>query len=492
MITQLDIENFRSIKSASIKFNKINAVIGPNNAGKSNILRAIDLLLGDKYVTEGSFQDSDFYKHNKENTIRMRIRFDEPLQSNWNVYGFSLDFDGNECIYSPINMAGEVIDYGYGPSRVKNEMKDEVRLMLLGVNRLASQQIKTSQWELYGRLLKKIERTIDNVKKEQFEKDIERSYNANIYPQVQEFEELLKQHTKELTGLNLDLHLSILDPLWTIKGLRPYLKELEDEVENDVEGVGAGVQSMLAVSIANAYSKIVKKSVILAIEEPELYLHPHGCRVFYSILKKLADNVQVIYTTHDSYFVNIENYKDIILTRKYRGQTTLTLGSEMNLDAKYETKMLSKFDEERNEIFFADTVILVEGYGDKIACSMALEKLGIDLDRNNISIIEGTGAGDIPTLASVLVGFQIEAIALIDDDKPREIEELKAIVKDTDAVMIQGPGALEGMWHLDNKPKRDNAIGIFTKWLNEHEQSEIPDIYKKLSMKLTKGKSTTT
>ena len=98
MITQLDIENFRSIKSASIKFNKINAVIGPNNAGKSNILRAIDLLLGDKYVTEGSFQDSDFYKHNKENTIRMRIRFDEPLQSNWNVYGFSLDFDGNECI----------------------------------------------------------------------------------------------------------------------------------------------------------------------------------------------------------------------------------------------------------------------------------------------------------------------------------------------------------------------------------------------------------
>lgn len=170
----------------------------------------------------------------------------------------------------------------------------------------------------------------------------------------------------------------------------------------------------------------------------------------------------------------------------------LTLGSEMNLDAKYETKMLSKFDEERNEIFFADTVILVEGYGDKIACSMALEKLGIDLDRNNISIIEGTGAGDIPTLASVLVGFQIEAIALIDDDKPREIEELKAIVKDTDAVMIQGPGALEGMWHLDNKPKKDNAIGIFTKWLNEHEQSEIPDIYKKLSMKLTKGKSTTT
>lgn len=146
MIERLIIENFRSIKSADVNFGKLNAIIGPNNSGKSNILRALNLLLGDRYTTADRFDDNDFYNHDKRNAIKMQVIFTKPLQSNSKVWGFSISFDGNECEYGPLNEALEVIDYGYGPAKVKNEMKDEVRLMFLGVNRLASQQVRTSQW----------------------------------------------------------------------------------------------------------------------------------------------------------------------------------------------------------------------------------------------------------------------------------------------------------------------------------------------------------
>lgn len=45
-VDRLHIENFKSIKNLDVKFNKINAIVGPNNAGKSNIMRALYIVLG--------------------------------------------------------------------------------------------------------------------------------------------------------------------------------------------------------------------------------------------------------------------------------------------------------------------------------------------------------------------------------------------------------------------------------------------------------------
>ena len=51
-VSRLYIENFRSIQQIDLKFmpNK-NIIIGKNNSGKSNIMRAIDLMLGEKSPT---------------------------------------------------------------------------------------------------------------------------------------------------------------------------------------------------------------------------------------------------------------------------------------------------------------------------------------------------------------------------------------------------------------------------------------------------------
>lgn len=63
-ISRLIIRNYRSIEYIDLKFqNGMNLIVGKNNAGKSNIVSALNLLFGDKYPTYLTFEDKDFYKY---------------------------------------------------------------------------------------------------------------------------------------------------------------------------------------------------------------------------------------------------------------------------------------------------------------------------------------------------------------------------------------------------------------------------------------------
>ena len=44
-ITQVRVKNFRSIESLNVKLTQNNVVLGQNNCGKSNLLRAINIAL---------------------------------------------------------------------------------------------------------------------------------------------------------------------------------------------------------------------------------------------------------------------------------------------------------------------------------------------------------------------------------------------------------------------------------------------------------------
>jgi len=46
-ISKVEIESFKTIESLSFELERIAVLIGENNAGKSNILRAIDLFFED-------------------------------------------------------------------------------------------------------------------------------------------------------------------------------------------------------------------------------------------------------------------------------------------------------------------------------------------------------------------------------------------------------------------------------------------------------------
>ena len=65
-ISKLIIKNFKSIKDETFIFNKgINVLVGKNNAGKSNIVAALNEILGDKY-NSNSYEDKIFYSNGKD------------------------------------------------------------------------------------------------------------------------------------------------------------------------------------------------------------------------------------------------------------------------------------------------------------------------------------------------------------------------------------------------------------------------------------------
>lgn len=69
-ISKLIIKNYKSIKYETFILNKgINVLVGKNNAGKSNIVSALNEILGDKYNTT-SYEDKIFYSNEKDKIER--------------------------------------------------------------------------------------------------------------------------------------------------------------------------------------------------------------------------------------------------------------------------------------------------------------------------------------------------------------------------------------------------------------------------------------
>jgi len=72
-LSHLYIENYRSIEKLDLKFKKgKNIIVGKNNSGKSNIIKAIDLILGEKsptWIKSDNITDNDFFEGNTEKEI---------------------------------------------------------------------------------------------------------------------------------------------------------------------------------------------------------------------------------------------------------------------------------------------------------------------------------------------------------------------------------------------------------------------------------------
>jgi len=492
MIEKLIIENYRSIERLEVKLSMLNALIGPNSSGKTNILKALDLIVGTTYPSPRSFDESDFYLHDTSRTILIEVRFQSPIQyKGYDIYGFKLTFDGNDMNYVATDDAGSTLQYSSSGREIKvtNEMREKVSMMYLPLDRQAYQQITPSQWKIYGKLLKHIANKIPNHDKGNFKVGVENSFAQHIFPHIQQAEDLLKEYVKEQTGLDLSLKLSIIDPTMVIKDVRPRITS-PTGFEVDVENEGAGVQSAVAIAIARTYAEIVQQPLILAIEEPELYLHPHGCRHFYKILKELSQNgVQVIYTTHERSFVNVADLDSILLVKKENGGTKVysCRSSIANIDV---IKTASKFDEEINEVFFANKVILVEGPDDKIACKLALEKLGVELDKHNISVIDCGGNTGIKPMAEILQSFNIETYVLMDEDPGNQttqqlINDLRELLGNN-KVPLQSPN-LEGVFNFNqireayginrNKFTKEIALKVLPSWF---EVNPVPQVYENL------------
>lgn len=76
-ISKVLIQNYKSIKKLKLNFNcGKNVIVGKNNSGKSNIIKAIDLVLGESsptYAKYNNIVENDFYSNKEEKSNRIMI-----------------------------------------------------------------------------------------------------------------------------------------------------------------------------------------------------------------------------------------------------------------------------------------------------------------------------------------------------------------------------------------------------------------------------------
>ena len=191
----------------------------------------------------------------------------------------------------------------------------------------------------------------------------------------------------------------------------------------------------------------LEPSLILAIEEPELFQHPSRQRHLLSVIDKLSSkgiqnvlsDIQVIYTTHSPLLVNIDQFNFARRFRKIQSngtkkkQTKITWGKLEELARKLdEANVVQKgnYSESTikprlraimtpwmNEGFFADTVVLVEGEEDRGAILGEADLLNYNFDALGISVIPCNGKSNIDRPYVIFNSLEIPVYVLWDNDK---------------------------------------------------------------------------
>ncbi|WP_121355722.1 ATP-dependent nuclease [Flavisolibacter nicotianae] len=518
-LSRLYIENYRSIQKLDLKFEPgKNVIVGRNNSGKSNILKAIDLVLGEysptysktENVTENDFHcgktdepifiwceltrnvlpDNSLEKidfTDVEKTAFFRVYLDKYLNEEIRISTTNFPQAEKEKIFEFCSEDGQMkIDsnqFGkkwiggkqYCKSSFRTEFSDKARfaiaflckkndtkklekdLVILyreneqvewiqGINcnirnillqsavipafRDPKDQLRINSYSWFGKLLKAYVKS-DN-------EDLQNAFASVKSASDEMFKELKTKVT--------DKEIDVAFPNTTISfQFNPDTKQdihkstliyVDDGFNSELKDKGAGIQSAVTISLYDFYIKNVAHSgsSLLGVEEPELYLHPHGRRVISDRLSRFASNGknQVILTTHTPEFIsNISESQNIIAVKK---NNTATEARNIRFDTPKRKQILIK--KQNAELFFADTVILTEGaekyFIEEAAKEYALKakfltpdgKL-VTLNENwlneyNISIVNCSGKAELWKYVEILKELHISFITTADFDFLRD------------------------------------------------------------------------
>jgi hypothetical protein len=245
-----------------------------------------------------------------------------------------------------------------------------------------------------------------------------------LWQPVQALEASLGRGLAAITPQPKTVHLQLARGLPSLRELfAQSVLSLDDGVELDFAQHGLGVQRSFAVAVLNSWCEYLRdpgRDYLFAIEEPEIYLHPHATRVLLNLLEQVAQDDQVLFTTHAGDFVNRVPLEQIVVVhRRDQEGAVISQAVRPRLDGLAQeeaTKVQRYLREERSDMLFARAVLLVEGQAEYFALPGFARSLGLDLDAGGVSIVFVNGIGNFATYHRILCAFQIPHAVLMDGD----------------------------------------------------------------------------
>lgn len=155
---------------------------------------------------------------------------------------------------------------------------------------------------------------------------------------------------------------------------------------------GSGVQSGALLALQRLEQKAAENPTvlyILAVEEPEAFLHPQKQKELYDNIRAAhANNLHFIVTTHSPYIVGETPFSKLGLVRKKDEFSTFHVP---DIRSPREGEMFDAYGNDVNSIlFFADKVVLVEGESDERVLRLLLQKK-YGASCRHISVVSAAG-----------------------------------------------------------------------------------------------------
>ena len=389
-LVSFSVTNYRSITTAyKLPIRQLTVLIGPNNEGKSNILRALvtalEVLssLGKIRIFKGrlrfSYSRSKTYDWVKDYPISLQEKnpdgesgFNLEFElTNTEIEQFKVDVKSTLNGTLPIQLTlgnkepgFRVLKKGPGAAALSGKAAAIAQFVAKRIDINYIPTIRTAQ---------SARRVVDGIVEKELSVVEE---NESFKKAVAEVE---KVQIPVLEKISKSIQETLQEFLPNVKNVRVTISQedryralrrsceiiVDDGTPTELVRKGDGVQSLAALSLMRHSSEdgASGRNLILAIEEPESHLHPLAIHQLKNVLSEIAHKHQVIMTTHCPLFVDRISIKSNILVHNNKAIPAK--------DVKQIRDILGV--KASDNLKHAEIVLLVEGESDRKAVTALLK-----------------------------------------------------------------------------------------------------------------------
>ncbi len=432
-LADFSVVNYRSITTArKIHTNNMTVLVGKNNEGKSNILRALALAMSlmkiycsdpRPFVSASRDYLRRHYSWSRDYPISLQEK--NPTGSSSVDFNFEL----NDRDIVAIRELTGIRSSGYIPVRVStNGTIAKIDIPKRGTAAFSDVENKRKIIEyvcfkIDFNFIPAIRTESDALRVIDFL--IERSLaSLDENPEYLAATRKIEQLRQEVLN-DIATHISV-----PLKNYLPGLQNIHIRIANDgrqksikhnteiiiddgtptpIQQKGDGIKSLTALAMLNIPAHSDRVSVI-AIEEPESHLHPESARQLYDTIMTLSETHQVVLTTHSPLFINRTQLEENIIVNAGRATPVRRIKEIRDvLGIRVSDNLIN-----------AEHVLVVEGEDDKIAMSKLLPEMSIKIktaiQNGTLIIDEIGGGGNLSYKLSFYRNLQCKYHVLLDND----------------------------------------------------------------------------
>lgn len=346
-ITDIKIDNFRSIKQTEFTTTDFNIFVGQNNCGKTNFFEAVEFFFNG--ISKSTKLEDLKFKRETEREIIVEITFTGAIDGATqmqnvanrtkieNALGGSdiVTFKRSSLLPTKRKMFinGTEVNPGTGFDAALNDFLPKFEY--INTKQYYDSVAKYGKTTPIGIMLSGVLTAIlqENEQYQQFQakfRELFEDDNSEIKAEFDNVGNNVKIHLEkqfpDCTKVKFEVSAPAFDDL-----LKNFETTIDDGIETLAEEKGDGMQRALMLAIIQAYADFRKanedvgKSFLFFIDEAELHLHPTAQRNLKNVLHILSQTRdQVFINTHSSVFV-ADNYtsQTIFKVEKNSGETSI-------------------------------------------------------------------------------------------------------------------------------------------------------------------------